>query len=104
MDRITLSGQLTPTHSFELATQLDELTAALRPSVTVDLSDVDDLHPSIVSVLVRSRRQARRQGGDVLLTAPTTRLAHRTLDHVGLDMVDLDTVDLDMVDLAGAGA
>ncbi len=89
MDRITLSGQLTPAQSFELAAQLDELTATLRPSVTVDLSDVDDLHPSIVSVLVRSRRQARRQGGDVLLIAPAARTAHRTLDHVGLDMVGL---------------
>jgi len=92
MDRITLSGQLTPTHSFELAAQLDELTSALRPSVTVDLSDVDDLHPAIVSVLVRSRRQARRQGGDVLLILPAAPMAHRTLDHVGLGMADLARV------------
>jgi anti-anti-sigma regulatory factor len=92
MERITLSGQLTPTHSFELAAQLDELTATLRPAVTVDLSEVDELHPSIVSVLVRSRRQARRQGGNVLLIAPATRMAHRTLDHVGLDMVNLARV------------
>jgi anti-anti-sigma factor len=89
MDRITLSGQLTPAHSFELAARLDELTTALRPRVTVDLSDVDDLHPSIVSVLVRSRRQARRQGGNVTLIAPISRMAHRTLEHVGLDMVGL---------------
>lgn len=89
MDRITLTGRLTPAQSFELAARLDDLTATLRPSVTVDLSDVDDLHPSIMSVLVRSRRQARRQGGDVVLITPVAPTAHRTLDHVGLGMVVL---------------
>ena len=92
MDRITLTGRLTPAQSFELAARLDELTATLRPSVTVDLSNVDDLHPSIMSVLVRSRRQAHRQGGDVVLIPPVAPTAHRTLDQVGLYMVGLSGV------------
>ncbi len=66
MERITLTGHLGPSQSFELDTQLRRLTAVVRPSVTVDLSDVHALHPSVVSVLVRCRRQARRQGGDVV--------------------------------------
>lgn len=89
MERITLTGHLGPSQSFELDTQLRRLTAVVRPSVTVDLSDVHALHPSVVSVLVRCRRQARRQGGDVVLIAPAASAANRTLEHIGLDMVRL---------------
>jgi anti-anti-sigma regulatory factor len=84
MDRITLCGVADPRASFELRDALEPLTCTLRPHVVVDLSDVDDLHPAVVSVLLRHRRQARRQGGDVHLIRPTAAAARRTLDHVGL--------------------
>lgn len=84
MERIVLSGVADPKHSFGLHQQLEPITSALRPAVTVDLSLVEELHPSIVSVLIRHRRQARRQGGDVTLVRPASPSACLTLDHVGL--------------------
>lgn len=87
MDQITLSGRLAPAGSFELDDQLGTLTRTLRPQVTVDLTDVDELHPSIVSVLVRHQRQARRQGGDVRVMAPVATDALRTLDQIGLGLI-----------------
>jgi ABC-type transporter Mla MlaB component len=87
MDQITLSGRLGPASSFELDDQLGVLTSSLRPHVTVDLTDVDELHPSIVSVLIRHQRQARRQGGDVRVMAPVAPDALRTLDQIGLGLI-----------------
>jgi anti-anti-sigma regulatory factor len=84
MDRIDLSGVVEPSDSFTLHRRLEAITSTLRPSVTIDLSSVEELHPSIVSVLIRHRRQARRQGGDVTLIRPRHAAACRTLDHVGL--------------------
>lgn len=84
MDRIVIAGAADPAGSFNLSTQLQTLTSELRPAVTVDLSSVTELHPSIVSVLIRHRRQARRLGGDVVVVRPTHGPACRTLDHVGL--------------------
>ena len=84
MERIELSGAAEPTDSFTLNRRLEIITSELRPSVTVDLSAVEELHPSIVSVLIRHRRQAQRLGGDVTLIRPDHAAACRTLDHVGL--------------------
>ncbi|MFT6290000.1 MAG: ABC-type transporter Mla MlaB component [Ilumatobacter sp.] len=84
MDSVVLTGAADPAHSFTLNSTLQPLTSALRPAVEVDLSQVIELHPSIVSVLIRHQRQARRQGGDVTLIRPILRDAARTLDHVGL--------------------
>ena len=84
MDRVVLTGVVDPAGSFSLSKRLQPLTTALRPSVTVDLSEVEELHPSVVSVIIRHRRQARRQGGDVVIVRPTHPAASRTLDHVGL--------------------
>ncbi len=84
MERITLTGSADPAMSFPLDAQLAPLTICLRPAVTVDLLDVDELHPSIVSVLIRHQRQARRLGGDVHVIAPQNVEAARTLSHVGL--------------------
>ena len=84
MDCIDLFGVVEPVDSFDLDGRLQQLTSALRPSVTIDLTDVEELHPSIVSVLIRHRRQARRQGGDVTVIRPRSVPACRTLDHVGL--------------------
>ncbi len=83
-DRIMLTGKLDPAESFELRDTLEPLTSRLRPSVVVDLADVTDLHPSVVSVLVRHRRQANRQGGDLHLIRPVAAEACTTLDHIGL--------------------
>ncbi len=84
MDRIGLSGAAGPTGSFELDGLLQPLTSKLRPAVTVDLSLVSELHPSVVSVIIRHQRQARRQGGDLVLVRPKDPEAARMLDHVGL--------------------
>ena len=84
MNWITLTGAVDPAGSFTLRDELEPLTSGLRPSVTVDLSAVEDLHPSVVSVLIRHRRQARRQGGNLHLVRPIDPAACRTLDHVGL--------------------
>ena len=84
MNSVVLTGAANPAHSFELNATLQPLTSALRPAVEVDLSQVIELHPSIVSVLIRHQRQARRQGGDVTLIRPILSGVARTLDHVGL--------------------
>ena len=84
MENINLFGAAEPSDSFRLHQRLEAITSTLRPSVTVDLSSVEELHPSIVSVLIRHRRQARRQGGDITLIRPRHAEACRTLDHVGL--------------------
>lgn len=84
MDCIALTGAVDPSDSFALCEELEPLTSRIRPSVTVDLTTVDDLHPSVVSVLIRHRRQARRQGGDLHVLRPAEPAARRTLDRVGL--------------------
>lgn len=84
MDRLAIAGIAEPLDSFALHRQLEPVTSGLRPSLVIDLSRVVELHPSIVSVLLRHRRQAQRQGGDLTLIAPEHAAARRTLDHVGL--------------------
>ncbi len=81
---ITLAGVAEPIHSYELRDRLVPLTTTIRPHVVVDLSDVVELHPSVLSVLIRQRRQAHRQGGSLHLVAPTARDARQALDRVGL--------------------
>ena len=84
MDSVVLISAANPADSFELNATLQPLTSVLRPAVEVDLSQVVELHASIVSVLIRHQRQARRQGGDVTLIRPSRSDAARTLDHIGL--------------------
>ncbi|MFK8022840.1 MAG: STAS domain-containing protein [Ilumatobacter sp.] len=84
MDEVKLTGSPDAAASFDLARVLDSLTTSIRPAVTVNLSDVEDLHPSVVSVLIRHRRQARRLGGDLRVVLPSCAAAQRTLDHIGL--------------------
>ena len=64
LDVVPCSGDVGPVHSFELDRRLDELTTEVRPFVIVDLSEATHVHPAVVSVVIRHRRQARRQGGD----------------------------------------
>ncbi len=84
MERIVLTGSPDAAGSFDLARRLEPLTTELRPSIIVDLSAVCDVHPSVVSVLIRHRRQARRLGGDIRVIEPTAPDARRTLGHIGL--------------------
>ncbi len=84
MARIDLIGSLGPELSFRLDRQLDPLTERVRPHVTVDLRHVTDLHPSVVSVLIRHQRRAARLGGDVIVLAPGTGDARHVIDQIGL--------------------
>ena len=84
MDTITLSGAADPVTSFDLEAHLTPLTNAIRSTITVDLRGVDSLHPSVVSVLIRHRRQARRLAGELNVLWPSDPGAARTLEHVGL--------------------
>ncbi|MFT5025426.1 MAG: hypothetical protein ACI9CV_000173, partial [Ilumatobacter sp.] len=49
MDSVVLLGAADLVRSFELNATLQPLTSVLRPAVEVDLSQVIELHPSIVS-------------------------------------------------------
>jgi len=84
MNRITMTGTVEPIDSYELRSRLAPLTTTIRPHIVVDLSDVVELHPSALSVLIRQRRQANRQGGSLHLVAPTAAGAKRAVDRVGL--------------------
>lgn len=84
MHQIVLKGSVGPQDSFSLHQRLEPLTSALRPAVTVDLSAVEGLHPSVASVLIRQHRQARRQGGAVDVIAPASPGAAEVLSHIGL--------------------
>ena len=84
MYQIVLSGSVGPEDSFSLHQRLEPITAALRPAVTVDLSAVEDVHPSVASVLIRQDRQARRQGGTDQVIAPASPGAAEVLSHIGL--------------------
>lgn len=84
MATITLTGDADPVTSFSLDADLTPLTKSIRSSVIVDLRTVESLHPSVVSVLIRHDRQARRLAGTVQILRPLDERAARTLDHVGL--------------------
>jgi anti-anti-sigma regulatory factor len=84
MDIVTYAGELGPACSFELDHELADLTTAVRPVVTVDLSAATRIHPAVLSVVIRHQRQARRQGGELHLIAPLEPAARHTLDQVGL--------------------
>ena len=84
MNRITMTGTVEPIDSYELRRRLAPLTTTIRPNIVVDLADVVELHPSALSVLIRERRQAQRQGGSLHLVAPTAPDAKRAVDRVGL--------------------
>lgn len=84
MDRIELPGELTAVDSFAISARLGQLTSMMRPAVTVDLSDTTEVHPSVVSILIRHRRQARRQGGDLRVIRPGAGEARHTIEQIGL--------------------
>lgn len=84
MATVIVAGNADPVTSFSLDADLRPLTNSIRSTVTVDLRAVESLHPSVVSVLIRHDRQARRLGGSVQILRPVDEHAARTLDHVGL--------------------
>lgn len=84
MSRVQLSGQVGPERSFWLDEWLTPVTEQVRPLATVDLRTVTDLHPSIISVLIRHQRRAERLGGRLTVIAPSDAMARRPLDHIGL--------------------
>jgi len=84
MDVVAHAGDLGPVSSFGLDRELSSLTTAVRPRVIVDLTEATQVHPAVVSVLIRHQRQAHRQGGELRLVPPTDPGARHTLDQVGI--------------------
>lgn len=84
MATLTLQGAVGPDRSFCLDDRLAPLTMQVRPQVTVDLAGVTELHPAVVSVLIRHQQRAARLGGDLGVIAPADESARHTFDQIGL--------------------
>lgn len=84
MDVLALTGELGPANAREVSEALARITTQLRPTITVDCSEVTELHPAVASVIIRHRRQAQRQGGDLYVVGPADRAAAHVLDQVGI--------------------
>lgn len=82
--RLVRSGRLTPSDALELDHLLEPLSMAVRPRLVVDLSDAEEIHPAVVSVLRRHQRRARRQGGELHVVAPLVDEARHGFELVGL--------------------
>lgn len=84
MSTIELTGSLGPACSFRLDQELSWITSDLRPTTIVDLSAAGEIHPSVVSVLVRHQRQARRQGGELIVIEPIDPAGLHVFRQIGL--------------------
>lgn len=67
---VALRGQLSLADTPDVASHLTAAVAACGPSVIVDLTGLDGIGYSGLSVLLRVRKWTRRSGGDLLLAAP----------------------------------
>lgn len=84
MATLMLQGAVGPDRSFSLDDRLAPLTTQIRPQVTVDLAKVTELHPAVVSVLIRHQQRAARLGGDLGVIPPSNESARHTIDQIGL--------------------
>ncbi|MEM9520333.1 MAG: STAS domain-containing protein [Actinomycetota bacterium] len=87
MTIITRTGALGPGDALDLRHELDEATRQPDASVTLDLREVESLHPAVVAAVVRAARQARKAAGVFELRRPTSPNASRTLGLVAIDQL-----------------
>ena len=80
METITLTGDVDALAAMDLKVRLLEVTDAVRPSVRVDLSDVDRIHLAAVSALIAAARHAERRRGQLHVVLPTRRAARREFE------------------------
>ena len=83
---VHVSGRLDHNQTPELEAQLDELLQSGRIRLIVDLSEVTYVNSGGLRCLVTAWRQARRQGGNVLLSGLRKRV-HEVFVMVGFDKV-----------------
>lgn len=82
-----LTGRLDAVAAPELHEALAGLLAGGHRHLTVDLSDVSFVDSAGLAVLVRSRRETRLQGGDVVLIGPRSADATRVFRLTQFDRV-----------------
>ncbi len=82
---VAVCGELDFVYAADAEAAITALTARGR-SLIVDMSALDFIDCSSLSVLLRVQRQARQSGGDVVLAAPQ-RQASRLLSLTGMDDV-----------------
>jgi anti-sigma B factor antagonist len=80
---VALHGQLSLTDTPGVASRLITAVTASGPSVIVDLTGLDGIGYSGLSVLLRLRKWTRRSGGDLPLAAPREPVRH-LLEATGL--------------------
>lgn len=79
MKTITLEGDLDPVAALDLRARLTSAAAALRPKVTVDLSDVTHVHVAATAALINAARQVQRRGGEFIIQPPAAAQARHDL-------------------------
>jgi anti-sigma B factor antagonist len=96
---VTLRGELDPASTPTVAAHLVAAAAACGPSIIVDLAGLEYIGYSGLGVLVRVRKWARENDGDLALTSPQQQV-RRVLRATGL--IDIFSV-YPSVELAAVG-
>lgn len=81
---VRLRGELDQTTAPDLERLLDRLRRDGHRQITLDLSGLEFLSASGLTVFLRTDQALRAVGGQLVLTRPT-RMAHRVLAITGLD-------------------
>jgi anti-sigma B factor antagonist len=86
VDLVTVSGRVDSSSAPDLDQALKNLTKDGRCNLVLDLSQVEYMSSAGLRSLVSTLRDCKRQGGDVRLATPSTRVSE-VLGLAGLDSI-----------------
>lgn len=84
MNEISLRGDIGPDYLDTLGSQLDAVLRDQRPLIEIDLTEVTDMHLSIVNTLVKARRRAQDLLGDISVVVGSDSTVQHLMAQVGI--------------------
>ena len=81
---VHMASHIGPAEALDLKAQLDELNQLTRPSIRVDLTQVESIHLGAVNALVWAAGTNARGGGQLTIVAPERPDVRAALSTAGL--------------------